>query len=237
MRKHQARTKGSKRLRRLAKGDYLVEWSKGKDRPRWMKQSLWKATPWVMTLREIEFIVGVPGFRTEKVTVVTTLLDHKLYRTEDFADLYRRRWMAELFLRDIKTTLGAEVLRCKSPAMVRKELKMFIIAYNLIRALMYEAAFVHGVCRFSLSLKGTISKVRQWAPVMAFAPLSRRRLREMKERLLEYLARDLLPDRPDRTDVRAIKRRPKPYPLLNKPREIFRERAHRNRYQKENRVA
>ncbi len=218
MRKHQSRTTGMRKLRSLGKGDQLVEWFRGSQRPKWIDLDLWRSISPAMILREVTFAVTIPGFRTRSVTVATNLLDPKQYPKQDFADLYRRRWMAELFLRDIKTTMGADVLRCKTPSMVEKELMMFIVAYNLIRALMYEAAVIHGLWQYSISLKGTISTVRQWAPVMAHAPLTKKHLREMKELLLVYLVEDPLPYRPGRWEPRAIKRRPKPFSFRSRSR-------------------
>jgi hypothetical protein len=232
MRKNQARTKGVRKLRSLGKRDRLVEWTKTAARPKWLARSAWLKIPPTMTLREITFAVPMPGFRTKVITVVTTLLDPRLYPTQAFIDLYRRRWMAELFLRDIKTTMGAEVLRAKSPEMAQKELRMFLIAYNLIRCLMLEAARAHDLCQYRLSFKGAVSTVRQWAPIMAYHPFTGQQRRAMRQHLLYYIAADQLPDRPGRAEPRALKRRPKPFSLLTKPREQYRELPHRNHYKK-----
>jgi len=232
MRNHQRRTVGISQIKRLGKGDRLIQWHKSSTRPKWIDHAAWRAMPDRLTLREICFRVETPGFRTDMLTVVTTLLDPKAFSTNDFAELYRKRWMAELFLRDIKTTLGMDILRCKSPEMIHKELAMYQIAYNLIRALMLEAASRHDAPLERISFKGTVASVRQWAPVMAGARLSQRRRRQILNALLECLTRDRLPNRPNRTEPRAVKRRPKNYQRLTRPRHTFKECPHRNHYKK-----
>lgn len=232
MRNHQRRTVGLSKIKRLGKGDRLIQWHQSAARPKWLDKAAWRAMPARLLLREIRFRVEVPGFRTEAVTIVTTLLDPKAFRTDAFVDLYRRRWMAELFLRDIKTTLGMDVLRCKTPEMIHKELTMYCIAYNLIRAIMLEAATQHGVPLDRVSFKGTVVAIRQWAPVMAAARLGDNKRRRLLAALLECIARDRLPNRPNRTEPRAVKRRPKNYQRLTQPRHVFKECPHRNRYKK-----
>ena len=125
-----------------------------------------------------------------------------------------------------------DVLRCKTPEMVHKELAIYVIAYNLIRATMLEAATRHAVSICRISFKGTVATLRQWAPVMAAASLDKRRRRRLLNALLECLARDTLPIRPNRVEPRAVKRRPKNYQRLTKPRHIFKECPHRNHYRK-----
>src|SRR5690606_9919353 len=111
----------------------------------------------------------VPGMRTQQVTVATTLLEPDKYPAEAFAELYRRRWQAELYLRDLKTTMGMDVLRCKTPDMIFKELDMHLIAYNLIRALMLTAAARKGGQPADLSFKQSLNTLRQWTPAMVEA--------------------------------------------------------------------
>ena len=188
--------------------------------------------PDTLRLREIKVRVLIPGFRTKSIVIVTTLLDHVLFPAEAFADLYRRRWAAELYLRDIKTTMGMDILSCKSPQMVEKELTMYIIAYNLVRAIMMEAASAHDVPIEKISFKGTVSTVRQWAPVMAGAQLAENERNDLYRKMLYYIAKDKLPHRPNRVEPRAIKRRPKSYQYLTKPRKEFKEIPHRARYKK-----
>jgi len=161
------------------------------------------------------------------------LLDAQAYPAEELARLYVRRWRIELWFRDIKTSMGMELLRCKSPQMAHKELEMFFIAYNLIRALMAAAGAIDDVPLERLSFKGTVDSVRQFSVAIAQAR-SRKQQKQLITHLLEIIARDQVPDRPGRREPRAVKRRPKPFPLLNQPREQFQEIPHRNRYWKNN---
>lgn len=231
MRLHQRRTSGCTKRRKLGKGDWLMEWTKTGVCPKWMTKEDWKALPATFNVRHVEITVAVAGFRTKSITVATTLLDAKAYRAEAIAQLYRRRWTAELFLRDIKTSMGMDVLRCKTPALIEKEMKLHQIAYNLVRALMLEAARRHGEEPLRLSLAGTCAAIRQWAPAIC-GPQPHRCTREMLDAFFLCIARDKIPLRPDRLEPRARKRRPKNYQLLNKPRATFREIHHRSKYAK-----
>lgn len=141
--------------------------------------------------------------------------------------MYLRRWRIELCLRDVKTTLGLEHLRCQSPAMVRKELMAGLVAHNLIRCLMAEAAQVHEAELERLSFKGAVDALRQYSAVLAQARTNRLK-RQLWQDLLRTLAGDMVPLRQGRTEPRAVKRRPKPFPLLNRPRRKFVELPHRN---------
>lgn len=128
--------------------------------------------------------------------------------------------------------MSMNVLRCKTPEMVDKELHMRFIAYNLVRAIMLEAATSYAVHLERLSFKGTIATIRQWAPILAQAQSDHEGADSLYELMLYYIADDPVPHRPDRSEPRARKRRPKNYPLLNKPRDQFNEIPHRNRYKK-----
>jgi len=129
-----------------------------------MERNAWLEIPQFLTLTEITYAVSVKGFRSESVTVVTTLTDPKLFPRKAFVDLYRWRWNAKLCLRDIKISLHMDVLRCKTPEMIHKELCMHIISYNLIRTLMWQAAQRHQACALSLSFRSCLASIRQWAP-------------------------------------------------------------------------
>jgi hypothetical protein len=137
------------------------------------------------------------------------------YPDEALVTLYRRRWAVELFFREIKTTLGLDVLRCQSPELVEKEVWLQAIAYNPVRALMLEAAWTCGVALERLSFKGTVDTLRQWTPLFAPSLFAFKRARE---ELLRIIAADQVPDRPNRSEPRAKKRRPKSYQLLTRPR-------------------
>jgi hypothetical protein len=234
MRNNQRRTVGLTPLKRLGKGDRIVAWHKSKVYPHWPGKEQWDAMPETMIVREITYTIIRPGFRSKRIVVVSTLTDPSAFPARAFAELYLRRWRAELYLRDIKVTMGMDILSCKSPDMLEKELWMKIIAYNLVRALMLQAARKHGVMCERISFKGTISTLQHWAPVLAqrHSHNQTRRLRYVYEMMLYYLATDRVPHRPDRQEPRARKRRPKQYQSLTKPRRLFVEIPHRNKYNK-----
>jgi hypothetical protein len=227
---HQRRTPDFRTGRRLGRRDHIVRWTKGNARPAWLSPELLALVPVQLLVREMEIVIPCKGFRTQKLFIVTTLLDAKRFGKSDIGDLYRRRWRVELFLRDIKTTLGADVLRCRTPAMVRRELWMHFTAYNLVRWLMVCAAQENGVDPARISFKGTLDTLRVWAPRIASLAHRPRLVRKMTRLLLHYIAHDLVPHRPHRAEPRARKRRPKNYALLTRPRHLFVDIPHRNRY-------
>ena len=224
------RSSGMIPVHRLAKDDWLVVWTKMKQPPKWLSAEQWAAVPATLLVRQGSFSIAIKGFRTQQVTLATTLLDAKTAPAAELAELYRRRWQAELFIRDIKTTLGMEMLSCKSPALARKELLLHLIAYNLIRSLIWQAAARRGVAPLRLSFKGALDTLRQWSPLLMMCEKSERKRR--LDRFLAALGDHVLPDRPGRAEPRAIKTRPKNYPLLNKPRHEYVEILHRSKYRK-----
>lgn len=230
---HAARSADLRKGKRLGKSDRLFVWSKPKQKPPYLPNILWKRLPGELTVRVLRFQFRVRGYRPASVTLVTTLLDPKRYPAEDLARLYARRWRIELWFRDIKTTLGMEALRCQSPKMVHKELEMFLIAYNLIRTLAAQASADYDVPVDRISFKGTVDASRQYSLAIAQAR-SKKTQRVLVADLLRVIALDPVPDRPGRREPRAVKRRPKPYALLNQPRRQFKEIPHRSRYQKNN---
>ncbi len=231
MRLHQAR-KEKKIIKRFNKNDRLVQWKKPKKRPKWITPEQWKDMPEEMTVRHVNVNVDVPGFRTKNFVLATTLLDEKKYPRQALADLYRQRWMVELFFRDIKTTMRMDVLRCKTPNMVHKELTLFVIAYNLIRILIWEAVLKKGGDPFRISVAGTIAIIRQWAPILANIEEQDERAR-LTQMMMEFIAAEILPERENRKrQPRALKRRMKSFQLLTKPREEFMEIEHRHKYKK-----
>jgi IS4 transposase len=169
------------------------------------------------------------GFRTRQLVLVTTLLDPEKYPASHISQLFLQRWSVELFFRDLKTILKMEHLRCQSPEMVRKEFFMHLIGYNLIRALMLQTARRHDVALERLSFKGSVDAVRHFSGAIARAR-SKSRAAALAREILRVLAADLVPERPGRQEPRAVKRRPKPYSLLTKPRHQFVEIPHRGKY-------
>jgi len=228
---HQCRPADLRKGKRLGKNDRLFTWLKPPEKPRWLPQSWWKKIAAQLTVRVIRFKLCHRGYRPESVTLVTTLLDAQKYPAQDIAQLYVRRWKIELWFRDIKTSMGMEVLRCKSPQMVHKELEMFFIAYNLIRCLIAQAGAINDVALDRMSFKGTVDSVRQFSLAIAQAR-SKKKQNQLIVQLLEVIARDEVPDRPGRIEPRAVKRRPKAYQLLNRPRHLMKEIPHRSKYRK-----
>ena len=222
-----------RRTKRLGHGDALFEWTIPLARPTSVGKRLFAGLPGKITVRILRFNVRLPGCRTRKVLLATTLLDPVLYPANELADLYRRRWRIELCFRDLKTTMGMEELRCQSPEMARKEMLSYLVAHNLVRILMAEAGTRHGVRRDELSFKASVDAVRQFGGAMARAGSTRTR-RRIRNLLYEAIARNRVPRRPGRREPRAVKRRPKPYPSLNKPRHLFRDTSHRNRWPPKN---
>ena len=232
MANHQRRTKGLEFVQSLGKEDRLLYWIKMKPCPTWLEKSQWEKVPEKLLIREVSFLVTIRGFRTKRITLATTLFNQRQYPKEDLAQLFRRRWMAELFLRDIKSTMGMDILRCKTPDMVHKELIMFMIAYNLIRSLILQSSMILQAHMDRLSFKGTLAILRQLNPPTLRLMRSRKLEETLYKTALRIIAKDIVPDRPDRQEPRARKRRPKNYQLLNKPRSHFQEIPHRNKYSK-----
>jgi Transposase DDE domain len=217
---HQARANDYRRGRRLGKEDHLVIWSKPA-RPDWMDEAEYDSIPDQLGVRIVRIRVAIRGFRTRVLDVVTTLLDADIYTKNDLADLYRRRWEAERHLRSIKVVLGLDVLRCRTPALVRKELWMGLLGYNVIRGLMVEAAKAHGRGPHRVSFKGALQTLQAYEPALREGTRSQRSW--LWGILLESIARDEVGRRPNRAEPRARKRRPKPYPLLMVPRDEAKE--------------
>jgi|SRR6266480_1216006 len=228
---HHARKVDFRKAERLAHKDGLFRWEKNCQHSSIFCARAWKRLPAQIKVRIIRFSATIRGFRNRRLTLVTTLLDPRLYPAEDLVGLYARRWRLELCLRDIKTTLGMEQLRCKSPQMAEKELLAYLVAHNLVRCVMAEALGNYSVDLQRLSFKGSVDALRQYSGAMARARNQKTR-RRLWQDLLLTLTRDLIRNRPDRREPRALKRRPKPYPLLNQPRRTFVEISHRNRYWK-----
>lgn len=212
----------------LGQADALFRWTKP-DSIRHMTDGEWERLPEEITVRVLEMQVQEPGFRSRKIRLVTTLLDPVKHPAAELLALYRRRWRLELCFRDLKTSLGMERLSCQSPLMAHKELRMYLIAHNLIRCLMGRAAGRHGVEFARTSFKGSVDAVRKFGPRIAAAGSLRKR-GELEDRLLEILAEDLVPDRPGRREPRAKKRRHKSYPYLTEHRRTYKDIPHRNVY-------
>ena len=214
---------------RLGPGDRLLTWKKPAIPPKSCTREEYDALPATMTLRHVKLVVSARGYRTQTIVLVTTLLDPVAYPVEALGELYFQRWSVELHFREIKITLGMDVLRCQTPDMVDKEVMMHSIAYNLVRAIMQQAANDHQVDLTRISFKGTADALRHWSGSLEALRGQPRKQKAMLDAMLELIAKDLVPLRPDREEPRARKRRPKNYHLLTKPRYEMLIRVHRNR--------
>jgi hypothetical protein len=205
---HKRRERGrptSRWLKRLGRHDQLVEYVKPQARPSWMNAEAYAELPETLTVRELRYTITVPGRRTRVVTLATTLLDPVRYPAAAVADLYCQRWQIETNFRHLKQTLRMDVLRCKTVAGVNKELAMYALVYNLVRLVMGEAASRQGVPVERISF---IDAVRWLAEVVANdAPLQLR----------------VNPHRPGRAEPRVVKRRPKGYSRMIRPRSFLRK--------------
>ena len=215
VRLHQRRKADFRRGRRLGPEDHVVTWTKPKQAPDWMSRAEYDAMPARITVREVRVRIKDKTKRVRSLVIVTTLLDAKKYQAKALKGLFRQRWYAELDLRSLKTDMRMEMLRTKSPEMVRKEVATHLLAYNLIRGIMAEAARAERIKPRSLSFKGSLHTVRGFEEVHLYDPA---RIEADLPRLLSLIGKKRVGDRPDRYEPRAVKRRPKPHPLLTMPR-------------------
>jgi hypothetical protein len=229
MRLHQMRKVDFRKGKRLGPDDQIVVWTKPLQRSPGYTPEAFAALPATLTLRVVRYRVKSPGFRTEEVVLVTTLLDPIAYPASELAALYFKRWTVELHFREIKVLLGLDVLRCLTPAMIRKEIAMHRIAYNLVRLLMQRASITHHVPLARISFKGALDSLHHFADAIHALAGHPRQQAALLEQLLQTIAKDLLPVRPGRSEPRAKKRRPKNYHLLTSPRRKMNVPGHRNR--------
>jgi hypothetical protein len=220
---HQRRAVDFRRGQRLGHDDHLITWTKPA-RPAWMDEHTYAAVPDELTLREIRYRIVVPGRRVESLTVVTTLLDAAAYTKEDIAELYGFRWNSELDIRAIKQSLNLAHVRCKSPAMVRRELWTTLLAYNLIRTTAAAAAVVHEKQPRHISFTGTCQYVLASWSLFSAGLIPADALESRCRTLLAQIAQCEVADRPGRIEPRQLKRRRHGYKLLQEPRATLRAR-------------
>ncbi len=139
--------------------------------------------------------------------------------------------MMELAFRDIKSTLQMDVLGCKTPEMVARELRMHRLSHNLLRRIGLEACLRHSASLKRISFAGTLSAVLSFGDALLRTSTQKHR-RALLDEMYRRIAEDLVPLRPGRREPRAVKRRPKPYPLLTCHRRNYKEISHRNRYRR-----
>jgi len=214
-RKHQLRHTDFRTGRRLGRNDHIVTWTKPQ-RPAWMEQADYDALPATLSLREVRTQITKPGCRVEELVVVTTLLDPAAYPTADILDLYHERWHVEIDLRSIKTQMKMEILRCQTPEMVRKEIWAHLLAYNLVRKVMAQAAQEHDLTPRQLSFAGAMQTLNEFRTLLLTAAAAD--LTALCDDILKAIASHRVGDRPDRCEPRKVKRRPKGYARMRQPR-------------------
>jgi hypothetical protein len=216
VRKHQLRQTDFRTGERLGKDDQLVSWRKPQ-RPKWMSVEQYAELAPKLRLREVRIHVAQKGFRTRSLVVVTTLLDAERYPPEAIALLYRWRWQAELHLRSLKTVLQMDHLRCKTPERVRNEFYTHLLSYNLLRGVMAAAAFETDRSPWEISFTGTLQTLKAFLPILLSGVSSE----TWCEALITAVATHIVGHRPDRFEPRRVKRRPKPYKLLQQHRHLY----------------
>jgi len=223
----------SNAIKVIGQDDLLIAWSKPKhSKASSYSKDDWEGLPETLPLRQIKVFVNQTGFRVKAFYIVTTLLDAELYPADEIAELYFERWDVELFFRDIKITMDMDILRCKSPAMVRKEIMMHLIAYNCIQSLIVEAVMhtEHKVRR--ISFKASLQTVRLWSTQLA-QDISDKKRHDLMRLLYQSIAQNIVVERPGRSEPRAVKRRPKNHQLLTAPRHEMKVTPHRNKHRAE----
>jgi putative transposase len=214
-RQHQARRTDFRCGQRLGHADHVVLW-KRPARPEWMDEETYATIPKTLTVREVKVHVSVPGFRVRELVVVTTLINAQRYPQDQLARLFRLRWHVELDLRNIKTSLRLDNLRAKTPDMIRREIWVHWLAYNLLRTVMAQAALTHEKLPRELSFAAALAAVTgawELASVAHAAMLSAHAQSQHRA-----IAASRVGHRPNRVEPRAVKRRPKPHRLLLRPR-------------------
>lgn len=220
MRNHHLRDDSPADARRLVKGECVATWPRP-PQPTWMDDATYATMPVELEVRLVESVNEVPGQRTEKIVIATTLLDHRIYDARWLAGIYRGRWRVELDIRAIKVTLGMDFLRARTPEMLRTELWSCLLVYNLLRESMLEAALRSDrTCR-SLSLTATLQIIGNlWlaSAVHRFGP-------DVRELRVAHQTTIRVGHRPGRSEPRVNKRRPKIIKLMTKPRAEMRRQC------------
>lgn len=213
---HASRKHDFRKGERLGKGDHLVQWKKPA-RPEWMDKATYAEFPNIITVRETKIIDVRPGYRTRTHVMVTTFLNHKEVTPQELGRLYGHRWFVELNLRAVKETMRMDILCGKTPKMVHKEIWAHLLAYNLIRKIMAQAAVVHHRNPREMSFKLAMQMFSAFRQAGIFS--------ESDEKIyncfLGAIVYKKVGNRPGRSEPRMVKRRPKAYPRLQKPRDFY----------------
>jgi hypothetical protein len=219
-RKHHARHCDFRCGKKLGIGDHIVSWQRPQQCPQSMSQTELESLAATIQVREVHLLIRQPGFRPTEIILVTTLLDSKRYPKAKLAELYQLRWLAtEVNFKHLKTTLKMEMIFAKTPEMVQKEIWVHLLAYNLLLALMWQAAQQPGGSPLRLSLQGTRQQFNQFRPQLAQTTAPDRH--RLYTSLLLAISDQLVPLRPNRHEPRVTKRRPKSFPRMQQPRPVL----------------
>lgn len=220
-RRHHLRHSDFRRGQRLGRYDHLIEWVRPQ-RPKWMNQETYAQIPETLQLREIRYNIIAPGRRTQSIDVITTLINTDEYTKEDIATLYGFRWNSELDIRSIKDSLNLGHVRCKSPEMVHREVWTTILAYNLVRTTAASAALIHGKQPRQISFTGACQYVLASWMQSSGGLVNEDCFGEYCLTMLKQIAACEVANRPHRLEPRVLKKRPKTYKLMQKPRSVLR---------------
>lgn len=223
LRMHQRRHVDFRRGKALGKYDHRIEWTRPA-KPDWMDDATYALIPEKLVMREIRFNVVQPGRRVKRVTIATTLLDPEQYTAEDIAELYGFRWNSELDIRSIKTALHLDHARCVSPAMVRKEVWVTLLAYNLIRTTATGAAALRAVPPRQISFTGTCQSVLSVWMILSSGITPPEAAATLALAQLDCISQLIVGDRPGRFEPRVLKRRRHRYPLMQQPRDTLKRK-------------
>lgn len=214
---HGGRKYDFRRGTRLGEGDHIVELIKP-PKPKWMDDETYEGIPNTLKLREMKS--GHKGSAGRECIIVTTLLEPKQYSRTEVLSAYQLRWNVELDLRALKTVMGMDILSCKSPEMIEKEVWTYILTYNLVKQLVCEAAVRAKVEARRISFSAAITAFQLYAPLIIYAE-NPNFAKRMYDGMIYDISRHIIPHRPGRSEPRAVKRRAKVYPRLKKPRSAY----------------
>jgi hypothetical protein len=200
---------------RLGKNDHIVFWNRP-NKPKWMDEEKYNSYPEKIQVRE---------FKVAGNVYVTTFLSAKKYHKKELASIYERRWDIEINLRSIKSIMNMDMLSCKTPDMVKKEIGIHFLAYNVIRIIMAEACAAHSAIPWKISFKGTVQLLNEFMP--HFLNSSNRKNKILYAEMLMLIVKNKTGNRPGRVEPRVIKQRQKPFPTLNRPRIVEKEKLMR----------
>lgn len=203
----------------LGTQDHIVSWKKPATVPNWMTREEYNEFPNDILVREVAVEIKNHGSRVKTMMLVSTLLDDVEVSKTALASLYSCRWFIELSFRDIKQTMGMNILRGKTPSMVRKEIWVHLLAYNLIRQWMAQAAWEKGKAVSTLSFKLTLQLLRELDSLAVLLTANQ------QQQLTHAIASKAVANRPGREEPRRIKRRPKPFDLLQMHRSFYKNAA------------